>query len=172
MNCFFYLLTQHQFSSNHIHLHASLLCQFQASREMPFTNFMKLSTANKTEKLISAFEKILCWAQKDSWIFRCCRNMSAVRELYLDLLDMLCNIRCFAISLLEDDEIESRPACYAHEPHMRGLDFLTTDLHLMLSLFLQSLKNGKLNTDQKLDTLFHLSHTVNDLLIVFEKKYG
>ena len=139
---------------------------------MPFTNFMKLSTANKTEKLISAFEKILCRAQKDSWIFHCCRNMSAVRELYLDLLDMLCNIRCFAISLLEDDEIESRPACYTHEPHMRGLDFLTTDLHLMLSVFLQSLKNGELNTDQKLDTLFHLSHTVNDLLIVFEKKYG
>ena len=86
---------------------------------MPFANFQKLSASHKREKLIYAFAKIILRADKDSWIFRCCRNMFAVRELYLDLLDMMCNIRSFAISLLEDDEIESRPACYMHEPHER-----------------------------------------------------
>ena len=139
---------------------------------MPFTKFTKLSPTDKTEKLIYAFQKIILRAEKDSWIFRCCRNMSAVRELYLELLDMLCNIHSFAISLLEADEIESRPPCYAHEPHVRGLDFLSTDLHVMLSLFLEALENKELNTDPKLDTLFHLAHTVNDLLFAFEKKYS
>ena len=139
---------------------------------MPFTKFTKLLLTDKTEKLIYAFQKIILRAEKDSWIFRCCRNMSAVRELYLELLDMLCNIRSFAISLLETDEIESRPPCYAHEPHVRGLDFLSTDLHVMLSLFLEALENKELNTDPKLDTLFHLAHTVNDLLFAFEKKYS
>ena len=139
---------------------------------MPFANFQKLSASHKREKLIYAFEKIILWAEKDSWIFRCCRNMFAVRELYLDLLDMMCNIRSFAISLLEDDEIESRPACYMHEPHMRGLDFLTNDLHIMLNVLLECLKNKELDTDEKLDTLFHLAHSVNDLLLVFENKYS
>ena len=98
--------------------------------------------------------------------------MFAVRELYLDLLDMMCNIRSFAVSLLEDDEIESWPACYMHEPHMRGLDFLTNDLHIMLNVLLECLKNKELDTDEKLDTLFHLAHSVKDLLLVFESKYS
>ena len=128
---------------------------------MPFANFQKLSASHKREKLIYAFAKIILWAEKDSWIFRCCRNMFAVRELYLDLLDMMCNIRSFAISLLEDDEIEN----------LRGFDFLTNDLHIMLNVLLECLKNKELDTDEKLDTLFHLAHSVNDLLLVFEYKY-
>ena len=139
---------------------------------MPFANFQKLSASHKREKLIYAFEKIILRAEKDSWIFRSCRNMFAVRELYLDLLDMMCNIRSFAISLLEDYEIESQPACYMYEPHMRGLDFLTNDLHIMLNVLLECLKNKELDTDEKLDTLFHLAHSVNDLLLVFENKYS
>ena len=128
---------------------------------MPFANFQKLSASHKREKLIYAFAKIILQAEKNSWIFRCCRNMFAVRELYLDLLDMMCNIRSFAISLLEDDEIEN----------LRGLDFLTNDLHIMLNVLLECLKNKELDTDEKLDTLFHLAHSVNDLLLVFEYKY-
>ena len=135
-------------------------------------NFQQLAPSHKREKLIYAFQKIILRAEKDSWIFRCCRNMFVVRELYLDLLDMMCNIRSFAISLLEDDEIESRPACYMHEPHMRGLDFFTNDLHIMLTVLLECLKNKELDTDEKLDTLFHLAHSVNDLLLVFEDKYS
>ena len=145
---------------------------FQADSEMPFENFTKLSVAHKREKLIYAFGKIISHAEKDAWIFRCCRNMSAVTELYLDLLDMMCNIRSFAISLLDDDEIESRPACYTHKPHMRGLDFLTNDLHIMLNVLLECVKDKVVNTDEKLDTLFHMAHSVNDLLLVFESKYS
>ena len=139
---------------------------------MPFENFTKLFISHKREKLIYAFDKIISWAEKDSWIFRCCRNMFAVTELYLDLLDMMCNIRSFAVSLLEDDEIESRPACYTHKPHVRGLDFLTNDLHIMLNVLLECIKNKEVDTDEKLDTLFHLAHSVNDLLLVFEVKYS
>ena len=93
--------------------------------------------------------------------------MFAVRELYLDLLDMMCNIRSFAISLLEDDEIDSRPACYMHEPHMRGLDFLTNDLHIMLNVLLECLKNKELDTDEKLDTLFHFALFYSILSILY-----
>ena len=37
---------------------------------------------------------------------------------------MIINTRGFLFNLLEDDEIDEKPACYKHAPSIHGLDYL------------------------------------------------
>ena len=87
-------------------------------------------------------------------------------------MELMCNIRSFAYFLLDDEDIESRPACFSHVPSMGGMDFLVTDLELMLDVFYTSLSSYAIRGDKKLHVMFELSHTINNLLKVFEKRYG
>ena len=114
-------------------------CTFKAMKELPFEKFKMLREDIKTQKLIIAFEKIAMHDAHDKWIFKCCRNYYVVEEIYKGLLDMMCNIWSFAYFLLEDDNIETRPACSGHKPSVFGLDFLVTDLEVMLDVFYKGL---------------------------------
>ena len=87
-------------------------------------------------------------------------------------MELMCNIRSFAYFLLDDEDIESRPACFSHVPSMGGIDFLVTDLELMLDVFYTSLSSYAIRGDEKLHVMFELLHTINNLLKVFEKRYG
>ena len=87
-------------------------------------------------------------------------------------MELMCNICSFAYFLLDDEDIESRPACFWHVPSMGGMDFLVTDLELMLDVFYTSLSRYAICGDKKLHVMFELSHTINNLLKVFEKRYG
>ena len=55
---------------------------------------------------------------------------------------------------------------------MGGMDFLFTDLELMLDVFYTSLSSYAICGDEKLHIMFELSHTINNLLKVFEKRYS
>ena len=85
---------------------------------------------------------------------------------------MLVNIRQFAFFLLDDEDIESKPICFGWKPHMRGLDFLVTDLEVMLDLFYTGLSSYAIQGDEKFDLMFTLSITVYELLQSFKKKYS
>ena len=87
-------------------------------------------------------------------------------------MELMCNVRSFAYFLLDDEDIESRPACFSHVPSMGGMDFLVTDLELMLDIFYTSLTSYAIRGDEKLDIMFELSHAINNLLKAFEKRYG
>ena len=87
-------------------------------------------------------------------------------------MELMCNIRSFAYFLLDDEDIESRPACFSHVPSVGGMDFLVTDLELMLYVFYTSLSSYAIRSGEKLHVMFELSHTINNLLKVFEKRYG
>ena len=50
--------------------------------------------------------------------------------------------------------------------------FLVTDLELMLDVFYTSLSSYAIRGDEKLHIMFELSHTINNLLKVFEKRYS
>ena len=139
---------------------------------MPFAKFQTLTEETKIRKLIIAFEKVALRASKDRWIFRCCRNYAIFKTIYHELMELMCNIRSFAYYLLDDEDIESRPACFSHVPTMGGMDFLVTDLELMLDVFYTSLTSYAICGDEKLDIMFKLSHTINNLLKAFEKRYG
>ena len=139
---------------------------------MPFAKFQTLSEETKIRKLIIAFEKVALRASKDQWIFRCCRNYAIFKTIYHELMELMCNVCSFAYFLLDDEDIESRPACFSHVPTMGAMDFLVTDLELMLDVFYTSLTSYAICGDEKLDILFELSHTINNLLKAFEKRYG
>ena len=111
-------------------------------------------------------------AARDKWIFKCCHNYYVVEEIYKGFLDMMCNIRSFAYFLLEDDDIETRPACSGHKPSVFGLDFLVTDLEVMLDVFYKGLATFEIRGHEKLDIMFELSHSINRLLRTFEQKYS
>ena len=139
---------------------------------MTFQKFQTLSEDTKIKKLIIAFEKVALQASKDRWIFRCCRNYAIFKTIYHEFMELMRNIRSFAYFLLDDEDIESRPACFSHVPSMGGMDFLVMDLELMLDVFYTSLSSYAIRGDEKLHVTFELLHTINNLLKVFEKRYG
>ena len=85
---------------------------------------------------------------------------------------MMCNVRSFAFFLLDDNEIETKPACAGLKPSVRGLDFLTSDMEIMLDVFYKSLASFESRGETKLAIMFELSHSINGLLKVFEQKYS
>ena len=138
---------------------------------MPFKKFRLLPEDTKIQNLIIAYEKITLRAARDKWIFKCCCNYDLVEEIYDAFLDMMCNIRSFAY-LLEDDDIESKPGCSDRKASVSGLDFLVTDLEVLLDVFYRGLASFEIRGDEKLDIMFELSHTINGLLKSFEHKYS
>ena len=91
--------------------------------------------------------------------------------MYDDILDLVCNIRFFATSMLDNDVIESHPACYKHKPSVGGLDFLYTDLELMIDVFYQSLTSHVIKEHEHFDILFKLAHSVYAVLKALQNKY-
>ena len=138
---------------------------------MPFEKFRLLPEDTKIQKLIIAYEKIALRAAHDKWIFKCCCN-DLVEEIYDAFLDMMSNIHSFVYFLVEDDDIESKPACSGRKASVSGLDFLVTDLEVLLDVFYRGLASFEIRGDEKLDVMFELSHTVNGLLRSFEHKYS
>ena len=125
----------------------------------------------KTQKLIVAYEKIALRVQNEKWIYKCCRNYPLVEEIYNSLLEMVVNIREFAFFLLDDEDIESKPGCFSWIPSMCGIDFLVTDLDVMLDFFYTDLSSYAIKGHEKFDLMFTLSLTVYELLQSFKRKY-
>ena len=139
---------------------------------MPFEKFRLLPEDTKIQNLIIAYEKIAIRVAHDKWIFKCCHNYDLVEEIYDAFLDMMSNIHSFAYFLLEDDDIESKPACSGRKASVSGLDFLVTDLEVLLDVFYRGLASFEIHGHERLDVMFELSHTINGLLRSFEHKYS
>ena len=123
---------------------------------MTFEKFQTLFEDTKIRKLIIAFEKVALRASKDRWIFHCCRNYAIFKTIYHQFMKLMCNIHSFAYFILDYEDIESRPACFSHVPSMGGMDFLVTDLELMLDMFCTSLSSFAICGDEKLHIMFEL----------------
>ena len=98
------------------------------------------------------------------WIFKCCRNYPKIVDLYDQTLDLVCNLRSYAWHVLQDDDIEVKPACFTHRPSVSGLDFLYEDLLLMVDVVRISIKTGEVTDVDKFDILFELGNVVYDTL--------
>ena len=138
---------------------------------MPFTHFTNLPAEIKETKLCEAFKKIASQVIDMKWLFKCIRNHYIFEELYDDTLDLIYNIRSFATSMLDDDNIESCRTCYTHKASVRGLDFLYTDLELMIDILHQSLVSHVIKEHAHFDVLFELTHAVYAVLKALQNKY-
>ena len=137
--------------------HRIYLC-IVAAEKMTFEKFQTLSEDTKIKKLIIAFEKVALRASKDRWIFHCYRNYAIFKTIYHEFMELMCNIHSFAYFLLDDEDIESRPACFSHVPSMGGIDFLVMDLELMLDVFYTSLSSYAIRGDEKLHIMLIIAY--------------
>ena len=138
---------------------------------MPFFTFRRLFAEAKWLKLIEAFGKINRKFARIKWLFMCCRNYSLVKTIYYNTLDMIINTRGFLFNLLEDDEIDEKPACHKHAPSIHGLDYLVKDFQYLLDLIIKSVAKRRIYEHAKLNVLFELVHSLYNLLESFCKKY-
>ena len=151
----------------------SLYFNLQASPQMgmPFDKFTQLTLTQKEQKLIFAFKKISIRAQHDRNIYKSLRNFFRVNAIYSDMLQVICELRYFVSTLLDDDDIETKPACHNKDPSIFGIEFLSSDFEILLDVIVQSLENGELRSHAKCDQLFKKAHSLYNLIKAFEKKY-
>ena len=60
------------------------------------------------------------------------------------MLQVMCDLRNFVTNLLNDEDIETKPACHNKDPSIFGIKFLACDFEILLDVIVQSLKNNEL----------------------------
>ena len=138
---------------------------------MRFERFTQLTIMQKEEKLIRAFHKISTRAERDKNICKSVNNFFRIGEIYSDMLQVMCDLRNFVANLLNDEDIETKPACHNKDPSIFGIEFLAWDFELILDVIVQSLENNELQNHEKCDKLFKKAHKLYDDIKFFEKKY-
>ena len=139
---------------------------------MPFATFKSLVAEAKGIKLNYAFGKINNKFSQSKWIFKCCQNMKYVTEIYYNMLDMVINTCCFLKFIFEEiEDIETMPVCRKHNPSIHGLDYMVTDIQLLLDLVLKALDSRVFYDHPKFNIMFELAHSLYDLLKSFQTRY-
>ena len=87
------------------------------------------------------------------------------------MLQVICELRYFVSTLLDDDDIETKPACHNKDPSIFGIECLSSDFEILLDVIVQSLENSELRSLAKCDQLFKKVHSLYNLIKAFEKKY-
>ena len=83
----------------------------------------------------------------------------------------MCNLCNFLANLLNDEDIESKPACHNKDPLIFGIKFLAIDFEILLDVIVESLKNNEIKDHDKCDKLFKKAHKLYENIKFFEKKY-
>ena len=92
-------------------------------------------------------------------------------EIYSDMLQVMCDLRTFIANLLNDEEIETKPAWDKKDPSIFGIEFLVIDFEILLDVIVQSLKNNEIQDHNQCDRLFKKAHKLYEDIKSFEKKY-
>ena len=86
---------------------------------------------------------------------------------------MVSNVRSFVKFLVEEnnEDFIIRPGCFNHQPSVCGLDFLASDLGVLLETIRHSIANKSVHENDKYNVLFELAHSIYSLLKRFQTKY-
>ena len=87
------------------------------------------------------------------------------------MLQVMCDLRTFVANLLNDEDIESKPACHTKDPSIFGIEFLACDFEIILDVIVESLKNNEVQHHDQCDKLFKKAHKLYENIKFFEKKY-
>ena len=68
------------------------------------------------------------------------------------MLQVMCDLHTFVANLLNDEDIESKPACHTKDPSIFGIKFLACDSEIILDVIVESLKNNEVQ---------HHDHVIN-----------
>ena len=127
----------------------------------------------KIKSLVIGFENIAIHTAKKKWIFICCRNQFVLDEIHEIVYELVANVRAFAFNLFEDEEdFESAPPAHTKKASIKSLEYLHSDLQLLLDIFYKELTSFLVRGEAQLDALFELSQSVTDIMSLIESKYG
>ena len=127
----------------------------------------------KIKSLVIRFENIAIRTTKNAWIFKACRSQFMIEEIHDIVYELVANVRSFAFNLFEDEEeFESAPPPHTKKPSVKSLDYLHSDLQLLLDIFYKELTSYSVRGEANLDGLFELSKNVTDIMALIESKYG
>ena len=87
------------------------------------------------------------------------------------MLQVMCDLCNFVANLLNDEDIESKPACHGKDPSIFGIEFLAIGFEILLDVIVESLKNNEIKDHDKCDILFKKAHKPYENINFFEKKY-
>ena len=89
------------------------------------------------------------------------------------MYELVSNVRSFAFNLLEDEQdFESAPPAHAKRPSVKSIQYLHSDLQLLLDIFYKELTSYSVRGEAQLNALFELSQSVTDIMSLIESKYG
>ena len=132
-------------------LHNSVLCKRKRSSFGHFKRYLQELKGTKTSTSLSTTSFV---SKKSMQI--CCQVM--------------CDLRTFVANLLNDEDIESKPACHTKDPSIFGIEFLACDFEIILDVIVESLKNNELQHHDQCDKLFKKAHKLYEIIKFFKKK--
>ena len=136
-------------------------------------SFTEQKEEMKIKALIIAFENIAIRTAKKKWIFTCCRNQFVIDEIHDIVYELVSNVRAFAYNLFEDEEdFESAPPAHTKQASIKSLEYLHSDLQLLLDIFYKELTSFSVRGEAQLDALLELSQTVTQIMSLIVSKYG
>ena len=112
-----------------------------------------LPAGMKILKLSDAFRKIAKKHSDLKWMFRCVRNYSVFIEFYGEVLDFVCNVCSFTVSLLDDPDMKMRPMCFSSKPCVAGMDYLYWDIDLVINVLWTEICTNQICDDMRLNTI-------------------
>ena len=127
----------------------------------------------KIKSLVIGFENIAICTAKKKWIFICCQTQFVLDEIHEVVYELVANVRAFAFNLFKDEEdFESAPPAHTKKASIKSLEYLHSDLQLLLDIFYKELTSFSVRGEAQLDALFELSQSVTDIMSLIESKYG
>ena len=77
-------------------------------------------------------------------------------------MDLACKVRTFVKFFYDHvEEIADKPFCYGHTPSVYLLDFLYTDIDLMIDVTYESVKDYVIQDHCKFDLMYEFIFVVN-----------
>ena len=87
------------------------------------------------------------------------------------MLQVICELSYFVATLLNNEDMETKPACHNKDPSIFGIEFLASDFEILLDVILQLLENNEIRNNKKCDQLFKKARELYSMIKLFEKKY-
>ena len=127
----------------------------------------------KIKSLVIGFEKNAIRTAKIAWVFQCCRSQFMIEEIHETVYDLVADVRYFAFNYFEDEQdFESAPPAHTKKASVKSLQYLHSDLQLLLDIFYKELTSYSVHREAQMDALFELWQKINDIMSSIETKYG
>ena len=121
---------------------------------------------------MTALKQFISAYQSRKYIFSCIRNHYVFLELFEETMDLACKVRTFVKFFLDHvEDIADKPFCYRHNPSVYVLDFLYTDIDLMLDVTYEAVKDYVIQDHCKFDLMYEFIFAINGCLYKFDEKY-